>query len=216
MKSRPNRSTICSSTQVDVLAATARAAIDWAWTEFAGRVCVLSSMQDAVVVDLAMHVDRRIPIVFLDTGYHFPETLETLERVEARYGIRAVRVRPAEQPVADVAANVCCASKAAMLAAVLAEHDVWISGLQRSETEARADADIIGRDRRGAVKVNPLAQWSDRDRRAYIDDRRVITNPLLERGYDSIGCRTCTTIPLDGSRSGRWAGTEQTECGLHL
>lgn len=216
MESRVKRSAIGPSAQVDVLAATARAAIDWAWSEYAGRVCVLSSMQDAVVVDLAMQVDRRIPIVFLDTGYHFAETLETLERVEARYGIRAVRVRPVDALAADVAPGACCAPKAAMLEAVLAEHDVWISGLQRIETDARADADIIGHDRRGAIKVNPLAQWSDRDRRAYIEERDVITNPLLERGYDSIGCRTCTTIPLDGARSGRWAGSERTECGLHL
>ncbi len=89
MQTRPDQSGI----EIEVLAATATAAVEWVWSAFPGRVCVLSSMQDAVVVDLAMRVDRRIPVVFLDTGYHFAETIETVARVEDRYRIRVEVVR---------------------------------------------------------------------------------------------------------------------------
>lgn len=212
MQTRPDQSSI----HIDVLAATATAAIEWAWSAFPGRVCVLSSMQDSVVIDLAMRVDRRIPVVFLDTGYHFEETLETVRRVEQRYGIRVERVTPSRPRRDDVEPGECCAEKPAMLERALEGREAWITGLQRYETAQRADAGIIDVDRRGATKVSPIAQWSEADRLAYIEQRRVITNPLLAQGYDSIGCEPCTTLPTDGARSGRWAGTEKTECGLHL
>lgn len=205
-----------SSFEIDVLAATASAAIEWVWSTHRDRVCVLSSMQDAVVIDLAMRVDRRIPVVFLDTGYHFAETLDTVQRIEQRYGIRVERITASAQRGDDIAPGACCDSKPEMLDRALRERNAWITGLQRSETEARANAALIDADRRGAVKVAPLAQWSDADREMYIARREVITNPLLDQGYDSIGCRTCTTPSVEGGRSGRWAGTERTECGLHF
>lgn len=205
-----------SGLAVDVLAATATAAIEWAWNVHRDRVCVLSSMQDAVVIDLAMRVDTQIPVVFLDTGYHFTETLDTVERVEHRYGIRVERVKSPAAPRANVEPGECCAHKAAMLNTALVGRDAWITGLQRSETAARADAALIDADKRGAIKVCPVAQWSDSDRLHYIERRDVITHPLLAQGYDSIGCHTCTTRPSDGPRSGRFAGSERTECGLHL
>ena len=212
MQTRPDQSGI----EIEVLAATATAAVEWVWSAFPGRVCVLSSMQDAVVVDLAMRVDRRIPVVFLDTGYHFAETIETVARVEDRYRIRVEVVRSRAAVRRDVVPGECCADKADMLRRALNGREAWITGLQRSETPQRADAGIIDVDRRGATKVSPIAQWSDADRAAYIERRQVITHPLLAQGYDSIGCATCTTVPTDGARSGRWVGTEQTECGLHL
>ena len=211
METRPSKSGILA----EVVAATALAAIDWAWSTHPGRVCVLSSMQDAVVIDLAMRIDRRIPIVFLDTGYHFDETLETARRVERRYGIEIERIASPTPVVDDIAAGECCAHKATMLDRALSDRDAWITGLQRTETAQRANARLIDEDRRGAIKVCPIAQWSDDDRRTYIERHDVITNPLLADGYDSIGCRTCTTLPADGARSGRWAGSERTECGLH-
>ncbi len=212
METRQDQSSIVS----DVVAATALAAIDWVRSTHEGRVCVLSSMQDAVIIDLAMRVDRKIPVVFLDTGYHFTETLDTVNRVESRYGITVERVTSPGPIVNDVEPGECCAHKATMLEFALAGREAWITGLQRTETAHRANAELIDRDRRGAVKVAPIAQWSDSDRRRYIERHDIITNPLLDEGYDSIGCRTCTTRSVDGTRSGRWAGTERTECGLHL
>ncbi len=212
METRPTQSGILA----DVVAATALAAIDWAWSTYPGRVCVLSSMQDAVVIDLAMRIDRDIPIVFLDTGYHFTETLDTALRVERRYDIEVERVVAPGPVLDDIASGECCAHKASMLDQALRGRSAWITGLQRAETAQRADAELIGHDRRGVIKVCPIAQWSDNDRRHYIDRHEIITNPLLDDGYDSIGCRTCTTRPLDGARSGRWAGSDRTECGLHV
>ena len=212
METRPNQSGIVA----DVVAATALAAIDWAWSAHPGRACVLSSMQDAVVIDLAMRIDRRIPVVFLDTGFHFDETLDTARRVEQRYGIEIERIGPLHPAPASVAPGECCADKSAMLDRALSGRSAWITGLQRSETAQRATAEVIGEDRRGVIKVCPIAQWSDMDRADYIDRHDIITNPLLDQGYDSIGCRTCTTLPEHGARSGRWAGTDKTECGLHL
>lgn len=212
MQTRPDKSGILA----DVVAATALAAIDWAWSTHPGSVCVLSSMQDAVVIDLAMRIDRSIPIVFLDTGYHFDETLETVDRVEHRYGITVERIASLAPRLDDIVSGECCADKASMLDRALAGRDAWITGLQRIETEQRADAELIGEDRRGAIKICPIAQWSDNDRRQYIKRHGIITNPLLDDGYDSIGCRTCTVRSTGGPRSGRWAGTDKTECGLHL
>lgn len=194
----------------------ATAAIEWAWSAFDDRVCVLSSMQDAVVIDLAMRVDRRIPVVFLDTGFHFTETLETLRRVEARYGIRIEAVGPTDTRRRRVDPGECCSEKADLLERALQGRQAWSTGLQRCETAHRADAHIIDIDRRGATKISPIAQWSDADRTGYIERQRVITHPLLAEGYDSIGCAPCTTRPTVGARSGRWAGSERTECGLHL
>lgn len=212
METRPDQSGIFA----DVIAATALAAIDWAWSAYPTRVCVLSSMQDAVVIDLAMRVDRRIPVVFLDTGYHFDETLETVHRVEQRYGISVERIVSPASVVDDIEPGECCAHKATMLDRALEGRAAWITGLQRTETVQRANAELIGEDRRGAMKVCPIAQWSDDDRLGYIERNDIITNPLLDDGYDSIGCRTCTTRPEAGARSGRWAGTDKTECGLHV
>jgi phosphoadenosine phosphosulfate reductase len=212
METRPSPSGIPN----DVVAATALAAIDWAWSTHPGRVCVLSSMQDAVVIDLAMRIDQRIPIVFLDTGYHFAETLDTVDRVERRYDIEVERIASPAAVIDNITPGECCAHKATMLDQALSGRGAWITGLQRTETTQRANAELIGEDRRGAMKVCPVAQWSNDDRLSYIERHNIITNPLLADGYESIGCRTCTTRPTNGPRSGRWAGTDKTECGLHV
>ena len=136
--------------------------------------------------------------------------------MERRYGIEIERIASPTPVVDDIAPGECCEHKATMLDRALADRDAWITGLQRTETAQRANAQLIDEDRRGAIKVCPIAQWSDDDRRTYIERHDVITNPLLADGYDSIGCRTCTTRPADGARSGRWAGSERTECGLHV
>jgi phosphoadenosine phosphosulfate reductase len=92
-----------------------------------------------------------------------------------------------------------------------------MSGLRRSEADSRAGAPIVGRDLRGLVKINPIANWTDADVASYIETHDVIVNPLLSRGYTSIGCEPCTTLPTDPDdpRSGRWSGRDKTECGLH-
>jgi phosphoadenosine phosphosulfate reductase len=113
--------------------------------------------------------------------------------------------------------NCCSAVKVGQLDRALNGKAAWMSGLRRDEAGSRANAPIIGRDLRGLVKINPIATWSDDDVNGYIEQYDVPVNPLLLEGYTSIGCMPCTTKPTDPSdpRSGRWAGRDKTECGLH-
>ena len=138
--------------------------------------------------------------------------------MEDRYGIRAEVIEPLRPPHERVAVGQCCADKSAQLDLALEGRQAWVSGLQRHQTEVRSDASLVEVDRRGLTKVNPLAQWSDDDRSRFIAEADVIINPLLERGYTSIGCAPCTTRPTlqNDPRSGRWGGLERTECGIHL
>jgi phosphoadenosine phosphosulfate reductase len=114
--------------------------------------------------------------------------------------------------------NCCSAVKVGQLDRALANKAAWMSGLRRDEAEVRATAPIVVRDLRGLVKVNPIATWTDQDVAGYIAEHDVPVNPLLEQGYPSIGCWPCTKPVADGEdpRSGRWAGQDKTECGLHL
>jgi len=194
--------------------------IQWAVDSFAPHLSLSASMQDAVLIDLATKVDPAIEVVFIDTGYHFPETLETVEVVRRRYGLnlRIMTVQPFAEDLWRIDPENCCSSvKVGQLDRALAGKVAWMSGLRRSEAETRASAPIVGRDLRGLIKVNPIATWTDADVAYYIEANDVPRNPLLERGYLSIGCEPCTTLPSDPDdpRSGRWKGQDKTECGLH-
>ena len=201
--------------------APATAVIEWAVEQFHPFMGLAASMTDAVLIDLAVSVEPSIEVVFIDTRYHFPETLETVERVRRHYGLnlRVLTVPP--QPVelwqADPV-NCCSAAKVEQLDRALTGKMAWMSGLRRAEAPTRAKAPIVARDLRGLVKVNPIATWSDLDVSGYIADHDVPVNPLVERGYPSIGCRPCTRPVAEGQdpRSGRWAGSDKTECGIHL
>lgn len=216
MQTRSLESTI-ENVPVALASASAVAAVEWATSQFGAGLCVLASMQDAVLIDVVLAVDRSIDVVFLDTGFHFEETLDTLRRVEDRYRKRITVLRPAYVPRGSVSAGECCASKVDLLNEALAGRSAWMSGVRRSDSSTRSATPIVETDRRGLVKVNPLAQWSDEDVDAYVRTNDVIRNPLLDQGYDSIGCAPCTTKPdpTGGRRSGRWPGTDRTECGIH-
>jgi phosphoadenosine phosphosulfate reductase len=194
--------------------------IQWAVDSFSPHLSLSASMQDAVLIDLATKVDPGIEVVFIDTGYHFPETLDTVEVVRRRYGLnlKIMTVRPFAEDLWRIDPENCCSSvKVGQLDRALAGKVAWMSGLRRSESLTRADAPIVGRDLRGLVKVNPIAAWTDADVEAYVEANDVPRNPLLLQGYTSIGCQPCTTLPSDPDdpRSGRWNGKDKTECGLH-
>jgi phosphoadenosine phosphosulfate reductase len=201
--------------------APAQAVVEWAVEQFYPLLSVAASMSDAVLIDLAVKVEPSIEVFFIDTGYHFRETLETVERVRRHYGLNLGVLTVAPQPVelwrADPEAC-CSAAKVAQLERALAGKVAWLSGLRRGEAPTRAHAPIVARDLRGLVKVNPLATWSNEDVAGYLRDHDVPYNPLLDRGYLSIGCQPCTQPVAAGAdpRSGRWAGRDKTECGLHL
>jgi phosphoadenosine phosphosulfate reductase len=195
--------------------------IQWAVDLFAPHLCLTASMNDSVLIDLAVKVDPAIEVVFIDTGYHFPETLETVEAVRKRYGLnlRIMTVAPHDEALWEIDPENCCSAvKVGQLDRALAGKAAWMSGLRRVEAAARETAPIVARDLRGLVKVNPIATWTDLDVEGYIADHGVPVNPLRDRGFLSIGCMPCTQLPADPAdpRSGRWPGRDKTECGLHL
>jgi phosphoadenosine phosphosulfate reductase len=209
--------------------APAEVIIEWAVATFGDRFAVTSSMGDAVLAHLASKVAPGIDVVFLDTGYHFVETIGTRDAVEATLPVNLLTITPA-QTVAEQDAehgkdlyktdpDLCCAlRKVKPLNDALAEYDAWATGLRRAETHNRVIAPVVGWDaRKGKVKVSPLARWSDEQVERYIVENGVLVNPLVHDGYPSIGCWPCTrrVAPGDDPRSGRWAGTSKTECGIH-
>ena len=196
------------------------AVLHWGVQQFGDRLTLAASMNDAVLLHLSQRVDPGIEVVFVDTGYHFDETWETVGAVVKKYR-PALRIVSSGMPLDDrwrTDPDGCCASrKVAPLEAVLSERDAWAAGLRRAESPTRALTPYLSRDHRGLVKLAPLAGWSDADVDAYIARYDVPVNPLITQGYPSIGCWPCTRKPVDGDpRSGRWAGTGKTECGLHL
>jgi phosphoadenosine phosphosulfate reductase len=199
----------------------ASAIIGWAVDSFHPQLCLSASMTDAVLIDLAVTVEPSIEVVFIDTGYHFPETLETVEVVRRRYGLNLkvmTALAQAEELWKIDPENCCSAIKTGQLDRALFGKQAWMSGLRRVEAPTRAAAPVVHRDIRGLIKINPIANWSDLDVANYIKDYDVPVNPLVEQGYPSIGCWPCTRPVGEGEdpRSGRWAGFEKTECGLHL
>ncbi|OBK77829.1 phosphoadenylyl-sulfate reductase [Mycobacterium sp. 1164985.4] len=209
--------------------ASANDLLRWTDENFGGNYVVASNMQDAVLIDLAAKVRPGVDILFLDTGYHFVETIGTRDAVEAVYDVNIVNVT-AEKSVAeqdelfgkDLFArepNECCRMrKVEPLSKALRGYSAWVTGIRRVEAPTRANAPLISWDKAfGLVKINPLAAWSDDDMQEYIDANGVLVNPLVYEGYPSIGCAPCTAKPVEGAdpRSGRWAGTGKIECGLH-
>ncbi|MGH9136510.1 MAG: phosphoadenylyl-sulfate reductase [Acidimicrobiales bacterium] len=199
----------------------AKKIVQWAVDNFAPHLCLTASMQDAVLIDVATKVDPAIEVVFIDTGYHFPETLETVERVRRRYGLnlRIMTVAHHDEELWKVDPENCCSAvKVGQLDRALAGKVAWLSGLRRDEAATRADSPILGRDLRGLVKINPLAAWTHDDVVSYVEAHDVPVNPLQLQGYTSIGCMPCTHLPSDphDPRSGRWVGRDKTECGLHM
>jgi len=194
--------------------------IRWAVDTFHPHLALTASMTDAVLIDLAVSVEPSIEVVFIDTGYHFPETLETVETVRRKYGLnlRMMTVPHHDEELWKVDPENCCSAiKVGQLDRALMGKEAWMSGLRRAESPTRADAPILSLDLRGLVKINPIANWTDLDVQGYIKDHDVPVNPLVDQGYPSIGCQPCTHPVADGEhpRSGRWTGSDKTECGLH-
>jgi phosphoadenosine phosphosulfate reductase len=220
---------IVSHVGAELELAPAEIIIEWAVATFGERFCVTSSMADAVLTHLASQVAPGIDVVFLDTGYHFAETIGTRDAVAATLPVNVVTIEP-EQTVAEQDAthgkdlfardpDLCCRlRKVEPLQRGLQGYDAWATGLRRSETRNRVIAPVVGWDEgKQKVKVSPLARWSDEDVERYVAENNVLVNPLQYDGYPSIGCWPCTrrVAPGEDPRSGRWAGTGKTECGIH-
>ncbi|MFJ5838237.1 phosphoadenylyl-sulfate reductase [Streptomyces shenzhenensis] len=209
--------------------ASALEILQWAVDTFGRRFCVTSSMEDAVVAHLASRVMKGVDVVFLDTGYHFPETIGTRDAVEAVMDVNVLTLTPrqsvAEQDAAygpklhDRDPDLCCRlRKVQPLEEGLRDYQAWATGLRRDESPTRAGTPVVGWDeKRQKVKISPIARWTQDDVDAYVAEHGVLTNPLLLDGYASVGCAPCTRRVLAGedARAGRWAGRAKTECGLH-
>ncbi|RFU37868.1 phosphoadenylyl-sulfate reductase [Actinomadura logoneensis] len=210
--------------------APAREVVRWAAATFGDRICLTSSMSDAALIHLVSRVKPGIDVLFVDTGYHFAETTGTRDAVEAVYPVNVIDVRPSRTVAEQEAAlgprlygrnpDLCChLRKVAPLGRALEGYMAWFSGIRRDETAARRDRRVVEWDRRrGMVKVNPILDWTQEEMDNYIQDNGILVNPLHHDGYPSIGCEPCTrpVAPGEDPRSGRWAGTGKTECGIHL
>lgn len=203
--------------------------IEWAVATFGARFCLTSSMGDAVLAHVASKVAPGVDVVFLDTGYHFVETIGTADAVAATMPVNLISITPV-QSVAEQDAqygkdlfardpDLCCKlRKVDPLGTSLDGYDAWATGLRRAETHNRVIAPVVGwDDKKQKVKVSPLARWTDEDVETYIAENGVLVNPLQYDGYPSIGCWPCTSrvAPGEDARSGRWAGQNKTECGIH-
>ncbi|MBF0689808.1 MAG: phosphoadenylyl-sulfate reductase [Cellulomonas sp.] len=201
----------------------------WARTVFGTDLVLASSMGDEVLVDIAAKAAPGIDVIFLDTGYHFAETLGTRDyyadftdvTLRTVLPLRTVAEQDAEHGprLHERDPNLCCAlRKVEPLERGLAPYTAWVTGMRREDAPTRTDITVVGWDaRRSKVKLNPLAAWTWDDVNAYVAEHHVVLNPLRELGYASIGCAPCTraVAPGEDPRAGRWAGTNKTECGLH-
>ncbi|MHB8393146.1 MAG: phosphoadenylyl-sulfate reductase [Candidatus Dormibacteria bacterium] len=194
--------------------------IGWAVGEFGSELVVACSFQDCVLLDLAVSVDARIEVLFLDTGYHFQETLDFVETVRRHYSLNLTTVHPGSRAAAfPCGSEQCCQwRKVEPLERALLDRSAWVTGLKRSDAPTRATTPVVGWDEsRGMVKVNPLALWSDGQIAEYVQSHSLPEHPLTRQGYLSIGCAPTTRPVKDGEdpRAGRWADSDKTECGLH-
>jgi phosphoadenosine phosphosulfate reductase len=199
----------------------ASAAIRWAWERYGTGIVIAASFQDCVLVDLASKVAPDIEVVFLDTQYHFPETLAYVEQMRERYSLNLRVMQPLAEPdeLWKIDTDECCTlRKVEPLARALAGRDAWMTGIRRDEAPTRATTPVVHLDvGRGIVKVNPLAPWTHADVEGYKRDHALVEHPLASRGYPSVGCWPCTRAvePGEDPRAGRWSGTGKMECGLH-
>ena len=169
--------------------------------------------EESVLVDELVRLVPDARVVTIDTGVLFPETLATWKAFEDRFGVN-VSVEDATGPWTGPE-NCCGVAKVAALERALSGADAWITGIRREQSPTRADAQPVEWDEKRAMwKYNPLVAWTEKDLWRRIHERDLPYHPLHDRGYASIGCAPCTQ-PGDG-REGRWAGTDKTECGLHV
>ncbi len=204
-----------------------RQVLAWVAETFVDDVTVASSMGDEVLVELVAQAAPTMDVFFLDTGFHFPETLRTRDHYADRVRIRTVLpLLTVDEQAAEHGDRLfdrdpdrCCAiRKVEPLNRALSGRAAWVTGMRRVDAPTRTDIGLVGWDeRRQMVKVNPIAAWDDDDVDRFAFEEDVFLNPLREKGYPSIGCAPCTrpVAPGEDARAGRWAGKNKTECGLH-
>jgi phosphoadenosine phosphosulfate reductase len=210
--------------------ADALTVLGWAGRAFGKSLVVTAAMGDTVLAHLTSRAVPGTNMLFVDTGYHFAETIGTAAAVEASYPLRMLTITPKESVAEHEAKrgklyetnpDACCAlRKVAPLDSALRGYRAWATGLRRDDSPDRGETPTVRWDaKRGLLKLAPIANWTDEDVNAYLDAHpEVLTNPLMQIGYRSIGCAPCTraVAPGEDARAGRWAGRAKSECGIHL
>jgi len=201
-----------------------------ALTSLKGRIAIVSSFgaESALLLAMAAEIDPDVPVLFLETGRHFPETLAYRDRLTAHLGLRDVRsiapapaelaARDPQDQLSDFDPDACCAlRKVEPLDAVLPPFDAWISGRKRSQAATRTSLPFLEPQGDDRLKINPLAGWNAREIDEEMTRRDLPRHPLTALGYKSIGCAPCTRPVAEGEdpRAGRWSGATKTECGIH-
>ncbi|BDZ62777.1 phosphoadenosine phosphosulfate reductase [Demequina sediminis] len=219
----------CAEVNARLETASAAHIADWAVATFGARLAVASSMQDTILPHLFGTRLPGVDVLFLETGYHFPETIVTRDEAARAFDITVVNVLP-EQTVEEQDAthgkdlfardpNLCCAlRKVEPLRRALEGYAAWVTGARRVDAITRSEMPVVSWDaKHGLVKINPLALWDDAAVEAYQEANDLPRHPLVAQGYPSIGCLPCTrkVAPGEDPRSGRWAGQGKTECGIH-
>jgi phosphoadenosine phosphosulfate reductase len=211
----------------DLKRITSEGILRWAFDTYSGKVALSSSFgaQSAVLLHMATRIQPDIPVVFLDTGFHFSETYEFVDTMTKRLSLNLRVFRPTDDELAQARERLaagrpgqCCdLAKVSCMNRALQGLECWIAGLRRRQAITRRRVRLIEQTRDGVVKIHPIAYWGHRDVEAYLAAFDLPRHPLWERGYTSIGCEPCTRRPLlgQGLRSGRWAGLAKSECGIH-
>jgi len=206
--------------------------IAWAIKEFSPRIAMTSSFgpESGTLLHMVSQIDPNIAVLFLETGYHFPETLAYKDRLVKLFGLRQViDLRAEPKKKAEVVEqyegvpyernpDLCCQiNKVEPLDLAIKGYDAWMSGIRRRQTDFRKSIRIVEEYEGEIFKISPLANFTSRDAWWYLKERQIPQHPLYEKGYLSIGCRPCTRPVQEGDdeRSGRWAGKAKKECGIH-
>ena len=208
--------------------ASAQEILEWTAKYAPGAIAVTLSMENTVLAELSARHLPEADFLFLDTGYHFAETLKVASQVEARYSQKLVTALPILSRTEQDSVygknlyrnnpTACCRMrKVEPLAASLSPYAGWVTGLRRADGPSRATAPALSLDATGRLKISPIITWSLEETNQFIADNDLIDHPLTHQGYPSIGCETCTLPVAEGQdpRAGRWAGNAKTECGLH-
>jgi len=194
--------------------------VAWVLERFSDNVAMACSFEDLVLVDIALGVAPDLEVIFLDTGFHFPETLAFAHGFCQERGVNLTTTTPG--PEADAwpcgTARCCELRKVAPLQAALEGRTAWLTALKRVDASTRVNVPVVGWDEKfGLVKCNPLATWTDDDIAYYLRDKGLAEHPLWAKGYASIGCEPVTrpVAPGESRRAGRWSDSNKEECGLH-
>lgn len=207
------------------------AILKWAWDTFRENAVVSSSFQTQSIplLHIISQTCPKLPIVFIDTGFHFPETLAFRDELQSRYGLNIIVVRPSisksqlfqqhGEGLYRRDPDLCCyINKVEPMQRLLSTKHAWIAGVRRDQTQNRKGLHVLEPQSTGLLKIHPMLNWTKEDIQAYIHEHNLPPHPLYEQGYRSIGCAPCTrpVLTLEDDRSGRWSDSGKTECGLHL